>query len=91
MFPLDLLKGVEKANAMPSPRILRTHLPTQLLPPSFWENNCKVRQQQLPWGQAGNWGLLGANHPVPNSQQCHYIYSSTISDVLTVDKQENKM
>ncbi|XP_072597630.1 sulfotransferase 1C2 isoform X4 [Vulpes vulpes] len=45
--PDDLLictypkSGVEKANAMPSPRILRTHLPTQLLPPSFWENNCK--------------------------------------------------
>ncbi|XP_046518439.1 sulfotransferase 1C2 isoform X2 [Equus quagga] len=33
--------GVEKANTMPSPRTLRTHLPTQLLPPSFWENNCK--------------------------------------------------
>ncbi|XP_022371978.1 LOW QUALITY PROTEIN: sulfotransferase 1C2-like [Enhydra lutris kenyoni] len=33
--------GVEKAKAMPSPRILRTHLPTQLLPPSFWEKNCK--------------------------------------------------
>ncbi|VTJ88703.1 Hypothetical predicted protein [Marmota monax] len=33
--------GVEKANAMPAPRILRTHLPTQLLPPSFWENDCK--------------------------------------------------
>uniref|UniRef100_A0A5S8HPZ0 Sulfotransferase n=1 Tax=Oryctolagus cuniculus TaxID=9986 RepID=A0A5S8HPZ0_RABIT len=33
--------GVEKAQAMPSPRILRTHLPTRLLPPSFWENNCK--------------------------------------------------
>ncbi|XP_045837023.1 sulfotransferase 1C2 [Meles meles] len=33
--------GVEKAKAMPSPRILRTHLPTQLLPPSFWENDCK--------------------------------------------------
>ncbi|KAF5926238.1 hypothetical protein HPG69_011365 [Diceros bicornis minor] len=39
-FPPDF-KGVEKANIMPSPRILRTHLPTQLLPPSFWENNCK--------------------------------------------------
>ncbi|XP_049712171.1 sulfotransferase 1C2 isoform X2 [Elephas maximus indicus] len=45
--PDDLLictypkSGVEKASAMPSPRILRTHLPTQLLPPSFWENNCK--------------------------------------------------
>ncbi|MBZ3890234.1 Sulfotransferase 1C2 [Sciurus carolinensis] len=33
--------GVDKANEMPAPRILRTHLPTQLLPPSFWENNCK--------------------------------------------------
>ncbi|XP_055970666.1 sulfotransferase 1C2 [Sorex fumeus] len=33
--------GVEKAKAMPPPRILRTHLPTQLLPPSFWEKDCK--------------------------------------------------
>uniref|UniRef100_A0A8D1QA01 Sulfotransferase n=1 Tax=Sus scrofa TaxID=9823 RepID=A0A8D1QA01_PIG len=33
--------GVDRAAAMPSPRVLRTHLPTQLLPPSFWENNCK--------------------------------------------------
>uniref|UniRef100_F1LZI5 Sulfotransferase n=1 Tax=Rattus norvegicus TaxID=10116 RepID=F1LZI5_RAT len=33
--------GVDKANAMPAPRILRTHLPPQLLPPSFWTNNCK--------------------------------------------------
>ncbi|XP_047393704.1 sulfotransferase 1C2-like isoform X1 [Sciurus carolinensis] len=34
--------GVDKANEMPAPWILRTHLPTQLLPPSFWENNCKI-------------------------------------------------
>ncbi|XP_012889719.1 PREDICTED: sulfotransferase 1C2-like [Dipodomys ordii] len=40
-LPPPLNSGVEKANAMPSPRILRTHLSTQLLPPSFWENNCK--------------------------------------------------
>ncbi|CAO2608046.1 Sulfotransferase 1C2 [Lemmus lemmus] len=33
--------GVEKANEMPSPRILKTHLSTQLLPPSFWTSNCK--------------------------------------------------
>ncbi|KAG5211488.1 hypothetical protein JEQ12_013917 [Ovis aries] len=33
--------GVEKARAMPRPRVLRTHLPAQLLPPSFWESNCK--------------------------------------------------
>nr|XP_042121922.1 sulfotransferase 1C2 [Peromyscus maniculatus bairdii] len=33
--------GVDKANEMPSPRRLKTHLPTQLLPPSFWTSNCK--------------------------------------------------
>uniref|UniRef100_A0A4W2ECF7 Sulfotransferase n=1 Tax=Bos indicus x Bos taurus TaxID=30522 RepID=A0A4W2ECF7_BOBOX len=33
--------GVEKARAMPRPRVLRTHFPAQLLPPSFWESNCK--------------------------------------------------
>eukprot|EP00073_Rattus_norvegicus_P026935 XP_006244318.2 PREDICTED: sulfotransferase 1C2A-like isoform X2 [Rattus norvegicus] len=38
---LNCVTGVDKANAMPAPRILRTHLPTQLLPPSFWTNNCK--------------------------------------------------
>uniref|UniRef100_A0A4W2FZ80 Sulfotransferase n=1 Tax=Bos indicus x Bos taurus TaxID=30522 RepID=A0A4W2FZ80_BOBOX len=32
---------VEKARAMPRPRVLRTHFPAQLLPPSFWESNCK--------------------------------------------------
>ncbi|KAF6270083.1 sulfotransferase family 1C member 2 [Rhinolophus ferrumequinum] len=40
-FLLTCIEGVEKANAMPSPRTIRTHLPIQLLPPSFWENNCK--------------------------------------------------
>ncbi|XP_057597662.1 sulfotransferase 1C2-like [Hippopotamus amphibius kiboko] len=34
--------GVEKARAVPPPRVRRTHLPTQLLPPSCWENNCKL-------------------------------------------------
>uniref|UniRef100_A0A8C4WFY4 Sulfotransferase n=1 Tax=Gopherus evgoodei TaxID=1825980 RepID=A0A8C4WFY4_9SAUR len=34
--------GVEQAEAMPSPRTLKTHLPVKLLPPSFWEQQCKV-------------------------------------------------
>ncbi|XP_033003555.1 sulfotransferase 1C4 [Lacerta agilis] len=34
--------GLDKAEAMPSPRTLKTHLPVQLVPPSFWEQNCKV-------------------------------------------------
>ncbi|XP_042332128.1 sulfotransferase 1C2-like [Sceloporus undulatus] len=34
--------GLEELEAMPSPRIIKTHLPVQLLPPSFWEQNCKM-------------------------------------------------
>ncbi|XP_069840589.1 sulfotransferase 1C2-like [Dendropsophus ebraccatus] len=34
--------GLEVANSMESPRIIKTHLPIQLLPPSFWEKNVKV-------------------------------------------------
>ncbi|XP_068105099.1 sulfotransferase 1C1-like [Hyperolius riggenbachi] len=34
--------GMEEINAMPSPRILKTHLPVQLVPPSFWRHKCKV-------------------------------------------------
>ncbi|XP_063791980.1 sulfotransferase 1C1-like [Pseudophryne corroboree] len=40
---MHLMKpGVEEVNAMPSPRVLKTHLPIQLVPPSFWKHNCKV-------------------------------------------------
>ncbi|KAM6094786.1 Sulfotransferase 1C1 [Chlamydotis macqueenii] len=34
--------GLELAEAMPSPRTIKTHLPVQLVPPSFWEQNCKI-------------------------------------------------
>ncbi|XP_048349874.1 sulfotransferase 1C4 isoform X1 [Sphaerodactylus townsendi] len=34
--------GWEQAEAAPSPRTLKTHLPVQLIPPSFWEQNCKI-------------------------------------------------
>ncbi|NXT65454.1 ST1C1 Sulfotransferase, partial [Chaetops frenatus] len=33
---------LELAEAMPSPRTMKTHLPVQLLPPSFWEQNSKI-------------------------------------------------
>ncbi|XP_069733398.1 sulfotransferase 1C4 isoform X1 [Phaenicophaeus curvirostris] len=40
--PSERYCGLELAEAMPSPRTIKTHLPVQLVPPSFWEQNCKV-------------------------------------------------
>ncbi|KAM4018350.1 sulfotransferase 1 family member D1-like isoform 1-T1 [Anomaloglossus baeobatrachus] len=34
--------GVEQLNGTPSPRLVKTHLPIQLMPDSFWEKNSKV-------------------------------------------------
>uniref|UniRef100_A0A671G4W8 Sulfotransferase n=1 Tax=Rhinolophus ferrumequinum TaxID=59479 RepID=A0A671G4W8_RHIFE len=39
---VNSFSGIDEANAMPSPRTLKTHLPIQLLPPSFWEKKCKI-------------------------------------------------
>ncbi|XP_069508195.1 sulfotransferase 1C2-like [Ambystoma mexicanum] len=40
--PKPVLSGLELAELMPPPRIIKTHLPIQLVPPSFWEHSCKV-------------------------------------------------
>lgn len=35
--------GVDHANALStSPRIIKTHLPVQFVPKTFWEHNCKI-------------------------------------------------
>ncbi|XP_015275521.1 PREDICTED: sulfotransferase 1C1-like, partial [Gekko japonicus] len=41
-LPKPMTSGLEDAEGMPSPRTLKTHLPVQLLPPSFWEQNCHL-------------------------------------------------
>ncbi|NXA40660.1 ST1C1 Sulfotransferase, partial [Eudromia elegans] len=41
-LPKSSIHSLALAEAMPSPRTLKTHLPVQLLPPSFWEQNCKI-------------------------------------------------
>ncbi|XP_072537139.1 cytosolic sulfotransferase 3-like [Salminus brasiliensis] len=42
LFP-GLPTGVELADKLPtSPRLIKTHLPVQLVPKSFWEQNCRV-------------------------------------------------
>ncbi|XP_070335112.1 sulfotransferase 1C1 isoform X1 [Odocoileus virginianus] len=37
-----LVAGLDLANKMASPRTLKTHLPVQMLPPSFWKQNTKI-------------------------------------------------
>lgn len=40
---LEMAKtSLELANTMPSPRLLKIHLPVHLVPPSFWEKNTKI-------------------------------------------------
>uniref|UniRef100_A0A8C3Q366 Sulfotransferase n=1 Tax=Geospiza parvula TaxID=87175 RepID=A0A8C3Q366_GEOPR len=34
--------GIELLENTPSPRLVKTHLPVQLLPTSFWEKDCKI-------------------------------------------------
>ncbi|XP_067559975.1 uncharacterized protein [Pseudorca crassidens] len=43
--------GIDQANAMPSPRTLKSHLPAQLLLLSFWEKTCK---KSLESGEIGS-------------------------------------
>ncbi|XP_049645988.1 sulfotransferase 1E1-like [Suncus etruscus] len=38
----DALNGVKQLKLMASPRLVKTHLPPELLPVSFWEKNCKI-------------------------------------------------
>ncbi|NWR97164.1 ST1D1 Sulfotransferase, partial [Motacilla alba] len=34
--------GIDQLENTPSPRLVKTHLPVQLLPTSFWEKDCKI-------------------------------------------------
>ncbi|XP_025049739.1 sulfotransferase 1A1-like [Alligator sinensis] len=34
--------GLETLSQAPPPRLIKTHLPVELLPPSFWRQGCKV-------------------------------------------------
>uniref|UniRef100_A0A674HH62 Sulfotransferase n=1 Tax=Taeniopygia guttata TaxID=59729 RepID=A0A674HH62_TAEGU len=40
--PGKLPAGTDQLEAMPSPRIIKTHIPAHILPKSFWENRCKM-------------------------------------------------
>ncbi|XP_069508157.1 sulfotransferase 1 family member D1-like [Ambystoma mexicanum] len=39
---VGLPTGVDQLEFMPSPRVVKTHLPVELLPKTFWEKGCKM-------------------------------------------------
>uniref|UniRef100_UPI00398F006F sulfotransferase 1B1-like n=1 Tax=Pristiophorus japonicus TaxID=55135 RepID=UPI00398F006F len=41
-LPGQITSGLESLAAMPSPKVIKTHLPFQLLPKSFLEQKCKI-------------------------------------------------
>ncbi|XP_062859329.1 sulfotransferase 1B1-like isoform X2 [Trichomycterus rosablanca] len=41
-FPPPVPSGLDALKTMKPPRVIKTHLPIQLVPKGFWENNCKV-------------------------------------------------
>ncbi|XP_021251942.1 sulfotransferase family cytosolic 1B member 1-like isoform X3 [Numida meleagris] len=40
--PGEMPAGTEMLATMPSPRVIKSHLPAHILPKSFWENSCKI-------------------------------------------------
>lgn len=40
--PPPIPSGLDLLKTMAPPRVIKTHLPVQLVPPGFWENKCKV-------------------------------------------------
>ncbi|NXT32238.1 ST1B1 Sulfotransferase, partial [Pelecanoides urinatrix] len=40
--PGEMPAGTDLLANMPSPRVVKTHLPAHILPKSFWENRCKM-------------------------------------------------
>ncbi|XP_009271872.1 PREDICTED: sulfotransferase family cytosolic 1B member 1, partial [Aptenodytes forsteri] len=40
--PGEMSAGTDLLATMPSPRVVKTHLPAHILPKSFWENRCKM-------------------------------------------------
>ncbi|XP_069868473.1 sulfotransferase 1 family member D1 isoform X2 [Dipodomys merriami] len=47
-----LTNGIEQLNNMQSPRLVKTHLPVELLPSSFWKNDCKMAKMHP---EPGTW------------------------------------
>ncbi|XP_019377792.1 PREDICTED: sulfotransferase family cytosolic 1B member 1-like isoform X1 [Gavialis gangeticus] len=69
--PGEMPAGTEQLSKMPSPRLVKTHIPVHLLPKSFWENGCKViylaRNAKDVAVSFYHFDLMNKMHPHPGS------------------------
>lgn len=67
--PEQNISGIEFLKTTPSPRVIKTHLPTDLLPKSLWENKCKMiymaRNAKDVTVSYYHFDLMNNLHPVP--------------------------
>uniref|UniRef100_A0A8C6XMW9 Sulfotransferase n=1 Tax=Naja naja TaxID=35670 RepID=A0A8C6XMW9_NAJNA len=68
---ISLSSGTEQLTNMPSPRMVKTHLPVNLLPKSFWDKGCKMiymaRNAKDVAVSFYHFDLMNKLHPDPGS------------------------
>ncbi|XP_032091499.1 sulfotransferase family cytosolic 1B member 1 [Thamnophis elegans] len=71
VVPGKMPAGTEQLTHMPSPRMVKTHLPVNLLPKSFWEKDCKMiymaRNAKDVAVSFYHFDLMNKLHPDPGS------------------------
>ncbi|XP_063156411.1 sulfotransferase 1B1 isoform X2 [Candoia aspera] len=71
VVPGKMPAGTEQLAQMPSPRMVKTHLPVNLLPKSFWDNGCKMiymaRNAKDVAVSFYHFDLMNKLHPDPGS------------------------
>lgn len=82
--------GLETVESLTTrPRLIKTHLPIQFVPKSFWDNNCRVYSHTVSVWRTAGWGIGHSGHIVPvlfhhSPAHAHCTMHITSSGTLTL-------